>query len=252
MLSPDRSRDYNRSPGFTLVELLAVVAIIATLAALGLVGIAKVRTSARWSQGAANIRQVTLGMLMLAGENRGRLLHWNELKPNGTSGNWGILLTQYLNGQDMNVTPAQTHPALRDPLVETTSTAAGIYHFASPDLQAPDRSRDAQFSNVFSAFAAYRRLNAYPSPARQIYLADAATNADGAGAHGNLANGDLNLWVLAAQSPGEADEPIAPGAGTPGYIRWTDGKAKFGFLDGHVAILRQEEVRRRNINPALQ
>lgn len=251
MLSLVRPRLYRRSRGFALVELLTVIAIIAVLGALSLAGISKVRSSARWVQGTANIRQVTVGMLMLAGENRGRLLHWNEIKPDGTSGNWGILLTQYLNGQNPNSTPYETHPVLRDPLVPTTSTAAGIYHFASPDLQAPDRSRDSQFSNVFSSFARYRNLNGYLYPSRQIYFADAATNADGAGAHGNLTSGDLNLWVLLAQTPSMADEPIAPGPGTPGNIRWTEGRAKFGFLDGHVAILRQEEVKRRNINPAL-
>jgi len=237
---------------FTLIELLTVIAIIAVLAAILIPTVSSVRKSARWSQGAGNLRQATLGMITMVGENRGRLLHWNELKPNGTPGIWANQLTQYLNGGDLNITPSKTHSVLLDPTVELTSTVGGVFHFASPDLQAPDRSRDAQFGTVFSAFAPYVNIRAYPNPAVQVYLMDVTTNPDGAGAHGNLATGDFSLWTLAAQNRSVANDPVNPGTGVLGQVRWTDGKAKFGFLDGHVAVLKTAELKKRNLNPLLQ
>lgn len=247
-----RHSRFRSRAAFTLIELLTVIAIIGVLAAILFPAITAVRKSARWSQGSSNIRQSTMGLITMAGENRGRLMHWNELKPNATPGVWANLLTQYLSGSDLNVTPSKVHSAMLDPMVDLTSTAAGVFHFASADLQAPDRSRDAQFGNVFAAFSAYRYIQAYPNPAMQIYLMDVGTNADGAGAHGNLASGDCSLWTLAAQNRSVADDPINPGPGGLGYIRWTDGKAKFGFMDGHVQILKMAEVKKKNLNPALQ
>lgn len=130
--------------------------------------------------------------------------------------------------------------------------SGGSSHFASADLQAPDRSRDARFGNVFAAFAGYRYIQAYPNRLMQIYLMDVGMNTDGAGAHGNLASGDCGLWTLAAQNRPVADDWINLGPGGLGYICWTDGKAKCGFMDGHVQTLKMPEVKKENLNPALQ
>ena len=250
---PDSRRGCVRSSSaFTLIELLTVIAIIGVLAAILIPTVSAVRKSARWSQGSANIRQATLGLIAMAGENKGKLMNWNERKPNGSSGIWSYQLTQYLNGGDFNVNPSKPHPVLLDPLVELTSTSAGVFHFASPDLQSPDLSRNAQFETVFAAFAAYRNIRAYPNPAMQVYLLDVVANSDGAGAHGNLATGDFSLWTLAAQNRSVANDPVNPGTGVLGQVRWTDGKAKFGFMDGHVQILKTDEFKKKNLNPALQ
>ncbi|MET0263357.1 MAG: prepilin-type N-terminal cleavage/methylation domain-containing protein [Rariglobus sp.] len=240
------------SAAFTLVELLTVIAIIAVLAAILIPAVSSVRKSARWAQGSSNIRQSTMGLIAMAAEKRGNLMNWNELKPNGTSGMWSNQLTQFLNGGDLNVNPVKSHAVLLDPLVDLTSNAGGVFHFASPDLQAPDRSRNAQFVDVFSAFASYRNIRNYPNPAVQLYLVDVVANPDGAGAHGNLATGDFSLWTLAAQNRSVAEQPINTGAGALGQVRWTDGKTKVGFMDGHVQILKQGELRRKHLNPALQ
>jgi prepilin-type N-terminal cleavage/methylation domain-containing protein/prepilin-type processing-associated H-X9-DG protein len=76
---------------FTLVELLVVVAIIGTLIGLLLPAVQSARASARRTQCASNMRQVTLGVIQYADAHRGRFpsrshneddvsrkLHWIE------------------------------------------------------------------------------------------------------------------------------------------------------------------------------
>ena len=58
--------------GFTLVELLVVVAIIGTLVALLLPAVQSVRSAARRTQCASNMRQVGLGVIQYADAHRGR------------------------------------------------------------------------------------------------------------------------------------------------------------------------------------
>ncbi len=71
------------SRGFSLVELLIVVAIIALLAALLLPGLARAREYAYFTSCKNNLKQISIGFLIRATDNKGR---WNIGKPCSVSG----------------------------------------------------------------------------------------------------------------------------------------------------------------------
>ncbi|MCU0792494.1 MAG: prepilin-type N-terminal cleavage/methylation domain-containing protein [Opitutaceae bacterium] len=59
---------------FTLIELLTVIAIIGILAAIIIPTVGSVRSSARAAQAVSNIKQIGMGTLLYAQENRGAIL----------------------------------------------------------------------------------------------------------------------------------------------------------------------------------
>ncbi|TVR49860.1 MAG: prepilin-type N-terminal cleavage/methylation domain-containing protein [Puniceicoccaceae bacterium] len=245
--------------GFTLIELLTVIAIIGILAAILIPVVGKVRESARWSQGSSNIRQVTMGMLLVAEDRNGRLIRWNEPPvAGGPNGFWADILTNFIENRDLGANVVQTAGILRDPIVRYTDTANPPgHHFAfvmalTFDPAVTDQGTFPPTLRPFSQISNHRL------PSQQIYFADAAVNADGGGAHGDLhaiAGGMwawANVWGSGAASEAEANRPIPPGNNEFGNIRWTDGRAKFGFMDGHVKTLSQDQVTYRMVNPLHQ
>jgi len=63
-----RTQPTYRRSGFTLIELLVVIAIIAILAAILFPVFARAREKARQTSCLSNVKQITLGMLMYAGD----------------------------------------------------------------------------------------------------------------------------------------------------------------------------------------
>lgn len=245
---PSSAARSSRRAAFTLIELLTVIAIIGILAAILIPTVSKVRESARQSQGLSNIRQVTMALLTYAQDNQGRLISWNERRPNGSEGLWSEILTQYLASGNLNIQPARTADIFRDPVAAANTVGTPPHQFGF--LAGFTTQNDS------AALQRFRRLDSHKSPAQQIFVADAGLNADGL-AHGDLWAVDGGWWAWSAVWGGtpsgpQANDPINPGNSEQGNIRWTAGRAKFGFMDGHVAVLAQNQVTKRMINPLYQ
>lgn len=93
---------------FTLIELLTVIAIIGVLASILIPTISKVRETARFSKGTANIREMARAALMFADEHKGYIPHdggssvtaanvdKNAFSPKGIAGPWWNELPPYM------------------------------------------------------------------------------------------------------------------------------------------------------------
>lgn len=97
-----------RRTGFTLIELLVVIAIIAILAAILFPVFARAREKARQTSCLANVKQITLGMLMYAQDYderlpAGRYVSWAS---GGPYGNHMLVLQPYVKNLQLFVCPS--------------------------------------------------------------------------------------------------------------------------------------------------
>jgi prepilin-type N-terminal cleavage/methylation domain-containing protein/prepilin-type processing-associated H-X9-DG protein len=112
--------------GFTLIELLVVIAIIAILAAILFPVFAKAREKARQTSCLSNVKQITLGALMYAGDYDECLFgHIQGTRntfypPAGLFLNWPQQVYPYVKNQQLFTCPSNPaglwvyHPTTRD------------------------------------------------------------------------------------------------------------------------------------------
>src|SRR5688572_19665063 len=83
---------HSRSRAFTLVELLVVIAIIAVLISILLPALSKAKEAANRAACASNLKQLTLGTIMLASEDNG---WWPDL--HNTRWGWDPVDKRYID-----------------------------------------------------------------------------------------------------------------------------------------------------------
>ena len=235
-----------RRPGFTLIELLTVIAIIGILAAIIIPVVSKVRTSAKRAQGISNLRQIMVASLTYTQENRGR---WFA-KPNDDDGTmYTEVLGRYIiSSKNKDVARSEL---FFDPLLPNT----GHLHFAAIGIYFKD------LISWQTALTPYNNFNNIKSPAKTVLFADNWVDKNVTegypGAQPYIMDlGPYQIWGYPGfTSTTDGNKIPAPAYGKAGAqidLQRDPGQAKLGFLDGHVAIVKRENMKFSLFDPRYQ
>lgn len=230
---------------FTLIELLVVLAIIGVLAAIAWPAISRARQSTLEAQGLSNLRQVVAAAIGFAGDNNGTLPYaqksWNSY--------FYTELGAYVNQQGDGTTydPKSLNKIFLDP---SAPIKLGQNHFTMT------RNLGKSYWEPTKPDV---RTVVIDTPAQTVVFFDGAQiwtgNVDITGwavdnvQLNNISRSQANSWFGASY----IEQVVNPGPNTDtstsgGNIRWRNQKntaAKFAFLDGHVALLKPSDVKRR-------
>lgn len=234
------------NPGFTLIELLVVIAIIGLLAALGLPALNRARQSSREAAGLSNLRQIALA-------TQGYLNDHDNRFPRASSGDNKTYFYTELNAYLKQLPGAGTTDDAISKVFQDPAAAVkkGVNHF----------TMNANIGNYY--YSANNNTQPTPlifeRPSEIVTFFDGAQVYDGnvetfgwgvdGGTLNGLTMGNAGAWFGASN----LEKAVAKGSNedknnTKGNIRWRNKgntAAKFAFLDGHVAMLTPDQVKRR-------
>ena len=223
--------------GFTLIELLVVIAIIAILAAMLLPALSKAKARAVSIQCTSNVKQVTLGITLFAGDNEDRLPYGVDISGNPIPLDYNVNTSSLL-------TAGTSHPQLAYHL---NTYLSGVKSMAapyagwtlSPVVICPGFKNNSQYSSRATVAAevdylrSTYRLRRYVEGANMWEYAASPklTNVKNPSSNGALTDMDRALPGATSATIGAQDWNQLPDAPVHGKTR------NYGFFDGHASGL---------------
>lgn len=205
--------------GFTLIELMVVVLIIGLLISILLPSVSAAVEYARAASCLSNMRSMCLAMVMYAKTHDGQLPtvgigHGSHIVDE--QGSWLRLLGPYSGGTLAFTCPSDRSPHFRTPLVEggrLRKVSFGTNYYLSGQLP---------------GYEQYSDLASIPQPSGTVFVMELAETGEYAAADHTHPEG---WWLDPSKRPAQQ---VA--------VKRHAGRSNFGFMDGHAASHRIEDV----------
>jgi prepilin-type N-terminal cleavage/methylation domain-containing protein/prepilin-type processing-associated H-X9-DG protein len=249
---------YSCKSGFTLIELLVVIAIIAILAAILLPALARAKTKALTTRCDNNNRQISLGMMMYAGDNNDFLPPLNTGNFNlGTFGPPNIWWFGYLNNGNYLTSSKVANNVWRCPAVQDTDIQPGTTNFYNNPTEGYGPLEGNGGTEGIIRFGTddtgkplgSLKISALKRPSQLWLVGDVGTPKVAAQAGINqLPSGGYNTEITVRQPRPPGTLPgqgwTMPPAGSPSKQAACrhNNRAVFSFCDGHSESWKWEDL----------